>query len=108
MGFGVIDLGRLLTLKEAADRLALSEESLRKKRVEGRLPVVRVGRSVRVLESFVDQAVRNGLEWPAHGTFPVKVDDVRSANMAAMNESRRLMEAEAKQTEQMEGVTSGT
>jgi excisionase family DNA binding protein len=41
-------LGRLLTAKEAATHLSLSLRSIRRMIADGRLPIVRIGRSVRI------------------------------------------------------------
>ena len=55
---------QLLTVKEAAKRLACTEAAIRKWLYSHRLPAVRVGRLVRVRESDLDEAVKKGLNPP--------------------------------------------
>lgn len=52
---------RLLTVPEAAERLALAPATLRKWLYLRRLNCVRVGRAVRIRESDVDALIRLGL-----------------------------------------------
>lgn len=51
--------GRLLTVKEAADRLNVSVRNIRHRIHQRRLPIVKIGRLVRIeeqdLESFIDR-----------------------------------------------------
>ncbi len=52
------DPDRLLTPKEAADYLHISEKSVRRLIKGGNLPVIRLGRSVRVLPADLEALVR--------------------------------------------------
>ncbi len=49
---------QLLTLKQAAKVLAVSEEYLKKLRRQGRLRVIKLGRSVRVTEEELQRLCR--------------------------------------------------
>jgi len=49
---------RLLTLKETAELLAVSEEFLKKLRRQGRLRVVQLGRAVRVSQQEIERLCR--------------------------------------------------
>ena len=51
---------KLLTIPEAAERLALAPATLRKWLYLRRLPCVRLGRAVRLRESDVEAIVRAG------------------------------------------------
>ncbi len=51
---------RLLTVFQAADQLALRPATIRKMIIQRRLPVVRIGRSVRIRELDVEGIVRGG------------------------------------------------
>jgi excisionase family DNA binding protein len=55
---------QLLTVKEAAKRLACTEAAIRKWLYLRRLPAVRIGRLVRVRESDLDEVVNHGLRPP--------------------------------------------
>lgn len=59
-------MGSLLSLKEAATRLGCSVAMLRKWRKAGKLPVVNVGRLVKVREGDMDAWVRLGLNHKEH------------------------------------------
>ncbi|MCL6443151.1 MAG: helix-turn-helix domain-containing protein [Alicyclobacillus sp.] len=52
-------MDRLLTIKEAAQRLGVSDESLYVLARQGRFPIVRIGRSIRVdpekLQAWIEQ-----------------------------------------------------
>lgn len=54
---------RLLTIPEAAERLALAPATLRKWLWQKRIQCVRVGRAVRIREADIDAVVRLGLMW---------------------------------------------
>lgn len=58
---------RLLTVKEAAHRLACSEAAIRKWVYQRRLPVVKVGRLVRVRPADLEATVAKGLRTPVTG-----------------------------------------
>lgn len=51
---------RLLSLKQAAERLSVSPEFLKKAYRRGKLRIVRLGRAVRIPEQEVDRLVREG------------------------------------------------
>lgn len=53
-------MGRLITLTELAHRTGTCEQTWRYKIKTGELPVIRIGRSVRVAEAVVDQIIREG------------------------------------------------
>ena len=52
---------RLFTLREAADKLSVSREFLKRAYRAGRLRIVRLGRAVRVPAQEVERVVREGL-----------------------------------------------
>lgn len=52
---------RLLTVRQAADQLSLSERTIRRMIDTDELPVVRVGRSIRIRQEDVLGIVRMGL-----------------------------------------------
>jgi excisionase family DNA binding protein len=58
---------QLLTVKEAAERLACTEAAVRKWLYARRLPAVRVGRLVRLRESDLEEAMKKGLGPPMAG-----------------------------------------
>lgn len=51
---------QLLTVLQAADALALKPATIRKMILQRRLPVVRIGRSVRIKETDVEGIIRQG------------------------------------------------
>ena len=51
---------RLLTVFQAADALALKPATIRKMILQRRLPVVRIGRAVRIKEADVEGIIRQG------------------------------------------------
>jgi excisionase family DNA binding protein len=51
---------QLLTVLQAADALALKPATIRKMILQRRLPVVRIGRSVRIKEADVEGIIRQG------------------------------------------------
>jgi excisionase family DNA binding protein len=53
-------MGRLLKVAESAVRLSVRECTVRKMVLEGRIDVVRIGRSVRIPESAVDALIAGG------------------------------------------------
>ncbi len=53
---------KLLRISDVADRLAVSPLTVRKWVFQKRLPIVRVGRAVRVREEDLDALVRLGYE----------------------------------------------
>lgn len=55
----------LLTEHEAADRLKVCARTLRKERQAGRLPFVRIGRSIRYAESDLAQFIERSRECPS-------------------------------------------
>jgi excisionase family DNA binding protein len=57
-------MDKLLTVRQAAEFLALRPSTIRKMIFERRLPVVRIGRSVRIKESDLDGIVRDGYRRP--------------------------------------------
>ena len=48
-----------LTVQEVADRLRLNQQTIRNMIDDGRLPALRVGRRVRILQSDLDQFLVN-------------------------------------------------
>ena len=50
---------RLLTLKQAAEKLAVSLQFLKRLQRQGRLRVVRLGRAIRVEEAELERLVRD-------------------------------------------------
>lgn len=50
---------RLLTLKQAAEKLAVSAQFLKRLQQQGRLRVIRLGRAVRVSEQELERLVRD-------------------------------------------------
>ena len=61
-------MGRLISLAELAVRTSTCESTWRKKIARGELPVIRIGRSVRVDEAIVELLLTCGI-----GTRPKKV-----------------------------------
>ena len=55
-----MEVQKLLTLKEAAALLSVSEEFMKKLRREGRLHVVKLGRAVRVPVNELERLCREG------------------------------------------------
>lgn len=55
-------MGRLLTLKNAAELLAVSPEFIKKLRRQGMIKVIRIGRSVRVPEREIERLCREGVQ----------------------------------------------
>ena len=53
-----MEVQKLMTLKQAASMLAVSEEFLKKLRRDGRLHVVKLGRAVRVSEQELERLCR--------------------------------------------------
>lgn len=53
-------MDRLLTVPEAAEKLALSSPTIRKMIFQHKLSVVRIGRAVRIKESDLEVIVRTG------------------------------------------------
>ena len=51
---------QLLTVLQAADALALKPATIRKMILQRRLPVVRIGRSVRIKQADVEGIIRQG------------------------------------------------
>ena len=51
---------QLLTVLQAADALALKPATIRKMILQRRLPVVRIGRAVRIKEADVEGIIRQG------------------------------------------------
>ena len=51
---------RLLTVFQAADALALKPATIRKMILQKRIPVVRIGRAVRIKEADVEGIIRQG------------------------------------------------
>ena len=53
---------RLLSVKQAAARLSVSPEFLKKAYRRGKLRIVRLGRAVRVSEREIERLAREGIE----------------------------------------------
>ena len=51
---------RLLTVMQAAESLALRPATIRKMILQKRIPVVRIGRAVRIKEADVEGIIRQG------------------------------------------------
>jgi len=60
-------MDQLLTVKEAAHRLACTEAAIRKWLYQRRLPAVKVGRLIRLRETDLDAMVARGLRSPRLG-----------------------------------------
>jgi excisionase family DNA binding protein len=58
-------MGRLVPLAELAMLTGTCEATWRKKIARGELPVVRIGRSIRVAEEVVQEILERGLVTPA-------------------------------------------
>lgn len=54
-------MGRLLTVEEAALRLAVKPATIRRRILEQRIDVVRIGRNVRIPECSVERLIEDGL-----------------------------------------------
>ena len=52
-------LNRLLTLKQAAEKLAVSPQFLKRLQQQGRLQVIHLGRAVRVTEEELERLCRD-------------------------------------------------
>ena len=63
---------QLLTVQRAAELLALKPATIRKMIFQRRLPVVRIGRSVRIKESDLEAVVREG--WRSATPFRPRKD----------------------------------
>jgi len=59
-----VDMDQLLTVKEAAQRLACTEAAIRKWLYQRRLPAVKVGRLIRLREADLEAMVARGLRRP--------------------------------------------
>jgi len=51
-------VNRLLTLKQAADKLAVSQKFLKRLQYQGRLRVIHLGRAVRVAQAELERLCR--------------------------------------------------
>jgi excisionase family DNA binding protein len=60
---------RLLTIAEAATRLGLKISTIRRRILERRIAVVRIGRAVRIPIEVVDALIADGWDDPV-GTLP--------------------------------------
>jgi excisionase family DNA binding protein len=60
-------MDKLLTVKETAEFLAVSEAAVRKWVYQRRLPVVKVGRLVRVRPADLEATMAKGLRRPVSG-----------------------------------------
>ncbi len=52
---------RLISLAELAARSGMCESTWRKKMERGELPVIRIGRSIRVAEAVAKRVIREGM-----------------------------------------------
>lgn len=59
-----VDMDQLLTVKEAAQRLACTEAAIRKWLYQRRLPAVKVGRLIRLRETDLEAMIARGLRSP--------------------------------------------
>ncbi len=57
-------MDQLLTVKEAAQRLACTEAAIRKWLYQRRLPAVKVGRLIRLRETDLEAMIARGLRSP--------------------------------------------
>lgn len=62
-------MGRLISLAELATRTGMCESTWRKKVARGEVPVVRIGRSVRVDEEIVSLIIQCGIRSKSHTTL---------------------------------------
>lgn len=60
---------RLLTVFQAADALALKPATIRKMILQRRLPVVRIGRAVRIKEGDVELIIKEGYQKAVDPTY---------------------------------------
>ena len=60
---------RLLTVFQAADALALKPATIRKMIFQRRLPVVRIGRAVRIKEGDVELIIKEGYRKAVDPTY---------------------------------------
>ena len=60
---------RLLTVFQAADALALKPATIRKMILQRRLPVVRIGRAVRIKEGDVELIIKEGYRKAVDPTY---------------------------------------
>ena len=60
---------RLLTVLQAADALALKPATIRKMILQRRLPVVRIGRAVRIKEDDVELIIKEGYRKAVDPTY---------------------------------------
>ena len=60
---------RLLTVFQAADALALKPATIRKMIFQRRLPVVRIGRAVRIKEGDVELIIKEGYQKAVDPTY---------------------------------------
>lgn len=61
-------MGRLISLAELAVRTGMCESTWRKKVARGEVPVIRIGRSVRVDEEIVKLIIQCGVRSKSHTT----------------------------------------
>lgn len=54
-------LNQLLTVRQTAKQLALQESTIRKWIFQGRIPKVKMGRSVRINRAVIEKIAREGL-----------------------------------------------
>ena len=60
---------QLLTVLQAADALALKPATIRKMILQRRLPVVRIGRAVRIKEGDVELIIKEGYQKAVDPTY---------------------------------------
>jgi excisionase family DNA binding protein len=70
-------MGRLISLAELAVRTGMCESTWRKKVARGEVPVIRIGRSVRVDEAVVQLIVQCGVRSKSHTAPDVHQQAIR-------------------------------
>jgi excisionase family DNA binding protein len=55
------DRPRLIRIPDAARDISISERHLREQILRGRIPIVRIGRSVRISREVLDRIVAHGI-----------------------------------------------
>ncbi len=60
------DQSVLMNIPSAADQLQISERTLRRLIAAGELPIVRVGRQIRIRTEDLERYIKSNVEWGVH------------------------------------------
>ena len=62
--------GKLLSVGQVAERLALKPATIRRKILERRIDYIKIGRAVRIPSEAIDQIIEEGWREPVKGVRP--------------------------------------